>query len=69
MQEAMKKAKKNGNGGGHGGNHNQNSGGEFGKPSAEENNRRIIDGSAMFYHKKIDSWINYHFPLGAKVTQ
>jgi hypothetical protein len=65
-EEAMTKAKKSGNGGG---NHNQNGGGKFRKPSADEKNRRTIDGSAMFYHNNTERWINDRFPLGAIVMQ
>jgi hypothetical protein len=65
MQEAMKKTRKNGSGnGGNGGNCGQN----FRKPSVEEKNCQTIDGSAMFYHKKTERWINDRFPVGVKVT-
>jgi hypothetical protein len=43
--------------------------GKFRKPSADENNRRTIDGNVMFYHKKTKRWIPDRFPLGTKVTQ
>jgi hypothetical protein len=37
--------------------------------SSGEKSRHNIDGSAMFYHKKIDLLINGRFPFGGKVTQ
>jgi hypothetical protein len=43
--------------------------GKFRKPSADENNRRTINGNVIFYHKKTERWIPDCFPLESKVTQ
>jgi hypothetical protein len=69
MQDAMKKARRNSGGGANNGNCNGATSGKFRKPSADEKNRRTIDGNVMFYHKKTERWIPDRSPLGAKVTQ
>jgi hypothetical protein len=43
--------------------------GKFKKPSADQKNRRTIDGNVIFYDKKTERWIPDRFPQGAKVTQ
>jgi hypothetical protein len=69
MHDAMKKTKRNPGGGENNGNYNGTTTRKFRKPSSDEKNRRTIDGNVMFYHKKIERWIPYRFPLGAKLTQ
>jgi hypothetical protein len=68
MHDAMKKTRKPG-GGANNRNRSGTATGKFRKTSADENNRRTIDGNVMFYHKKTERWIPDRFPLGAKVTQ
>jgi hypothetical protein len=52
MQDAMKKARRNPGGGVNNGIHNGATSGKFRNPTADEKNRRTIDGNVMFYHKK-----------------
>jgi hypothetical protein len=68
IHDAMKKTRKPG-GGANNGNRSGTTTGKFRKPSADEKNRRTIDGNVMFYHKKTERWIPDRFPLGVKVTQ
>jgi hypothetical protein len=68
MHDPMKKTRKPA-GGANNENRSGTTTGKFRKPSADEKNRRTIDGNEMFYHKKIERWIPDRFPLGAKVTQ
>jgi hypothetical protein len=68
MHDAMKKTRKPG-GGANNGNRSGTTTGKFRKPSADEKNRRTIDGNVIFYHKKTERWIPDRFPLGAKVAQ
>jgi hypothetical protein len=67
MHDAMKRTRKPG-GGANNGNRSATTG-KFRKPSADEKNRRTINGNVMFYHKKTERWIPDRFSLGAKVTQ
>jgi hypothetical protein len=69
MQDAMNKSRRNPVGGTNNGNRNGATSGKFRKPSADEHNRRTIDGNVIFYHKKTELWISDSFPLRAKVTQ
>jgi hypothetical protein len=68
MHDAMKKTRKPG-GGANNRNRSGATTGKFRKPSADQKNRRTIDGIVMFYDKKTERWIPNRFPLGAKVTQ
>jgi hypothetical protein len=56
MQDAMKKTRINPGGGVNNGNRNGATRGKFRKPSADEKNRRTIDGNVMFYDKKTERW-------------
>jgi hypothetical protein len=69
MHDAMKKTRRNPGGGAKNGNRNGTTTGKFRKPSADEKNRRTIDGNVMLYHKKTERWIPDRFLLGAKVMQ
>jgi hypothetical protein len=69
MHDTTKKTRRNPGGGANNGNRNGTTTEKFRKPSADEKNRRTIDGNVMFYHKKTEHWIPDRFPLGAKVTQ
>jgi hypothetical protein len=52
MQDAMKKARRNPGGGPNSGNRNGTTSGKFRKPSADENNRRTINGNIIFITRK-----------------
>jgi hypothetical protein len=69
MHDAMKETRRNPGGVAKNGNRNGTTTGKLRKPSADEKNRRTIDGNIMFYHKKTERWIPDHFPLGAKMMQ